>query len=103
MPGVGQLRDRSHENHQHRAAGCNLVVAAIVLWNTVYLSRAVETLRLAGIEVPDDLLAHVWPLAWDHILLTGDHRWSPDNPTSPETLRPLRLEQLRLPIRPPSP
>jgi TnpA family transposase len=30
------------ENQQHRANGLNLVVAAIVLWNTVYLERLVN-------------------------------------------------------------
>ena len=94
---LGQLHDRTHENQQHRAAGCNLVVAAIILWNTVYLARAVETLRLTGAEVPDDVLRHVWPLGWDHINLTGDYRWSADNPKSPDQLRPLRLDRLRLP------
>ena len=69
---LGELRDRSHKNHQLRAAGCNLITAAIVLWNTVYLQRAVETLRLAGEDVPDDLRAHVWPLSSDHIIRTGD-------------------------------
>lgn len=92
---LGELQDRSHENHQLRAAGCNLITAGIVLWNTVYLQRAVEALRFAGEVVSDDLLAHVWPLSWDHIILTGDYRWSADNPKSPDKLRPLRLERLR--------
>ena len=35
---LGELRDRTHENQRHRASGLNLVVAAIVLWNTVTLS-----------------------------------------------------------------
>ncbi len=94
---LGQLRDRSHENQQHRAAGCNLVVAAIICWNSVYLARAVETLRLAGTDVPDNVLRHLWPLGWDHINLTGDYRWSADNPKSSDQLRPLRLDRLRLP------
>ncbi|PJN92966.1 hypothetical protein CNY89_24930, partial [Amaricoccus sp. HAR-UPW-R2A-40] len=28
----------TYDDQQHRAAGCNLVVAAITLWNTVYLA-----------------------------------------------------------------
>jgi TnpA family transposase len=36
---LGELRDRSFENQRYRASGLNLVVAAIVLWNTVYLAR----------------------------------------------------------------
>jgi len=31
---LGELRDRTLENQQHRASGLNLVAAAIVLWNT---------------------------------------------------------------------
>jgi hypothetical protein len=34
---LGEIRDRSFENQRHRASGLNLVVAAITLWNTVYL------------------------------------------------------------------
>lgn len=33
----GDLRDRSFENQRYRASGLNLIVAAIILWNTVYL------------------------------------------------------------------
>src|SRR6516164_8545810 len=36
--GLGELRDRSFEAQRHRASGLNLVVAAIILWNTVISS-----------------------------------------------------------------
>jgi TnpA family transposase len=29
------------ENQRYRASGLNLTIAAIVLWNTIYLGRAV--------------------------------------------------------------
>lgn len=38
---LGELRDRTYENQRYRASGLNLVVAAIALWNTVYLERAI--------------------------------------------------------------
>ena len=41
---LGEIRDRSFENQRHRASGLNLLVAAITLWNTVYLERAAELL-----------------------------------------------------------
>jgi len=90
---LGELRDRTYENQRHRASGLNLVVAAIVLWNTVYIERAVKTLRERGQAISDDLLAHLSPLGWEHINLTGDYVWKPDSGTKQ---RPLR--QLRLPI-----
>jgi len=36
---------RSFEQQRYRASGLNLVTAAIVLWNTVYLERATNVLR----------------------------------------------------------
>lgn len=35
----GDIRDRSYENQRYRPSGLNLVIAAITLWNTVYLER----------------------------------------------------------------
>jgi TnpA family transposase len=36
------MRDRSFESQRYRASGLNLLVAAIILWNTVYLERAID-------------------------------------------------------------
>jgi TnpA family transposase len=72
----GRIVDRTFENQSYRASGLNLVTAAIVYWNTVYLGRAVQHLRSAGKAVPDDLLRHVAPLGWNHISLTGDYLWT---------------------------
>lgn len=86
---LGELRDRTFENQLHRASGLTLVTAAIILWNTVYLERAVSYLRAQGRTIPDDLLAHVAPLGWEHISLTGDYLWGEiDKPR--ERFRPLR-------------
>jgi Tn3 transposase DDE domain len=87
---LGELRDRSFESQLYRASGLNLLVAAIILWNTRYLETAIETLRAAGRPVPDKLLRHVAPLGWEHVSLTGDYTWnSPDQPNRGH-LRPLR-------------
>jgi hypothetical protein len=42
-----ELRDRTYEDQRYRASGLNLVVAAIVLWNTVYLGSLLGTERIA--------------------------------------------------------
>jgi TnpA family transposase len=41
----GEIRDRTFENQRYRATGLNLTIAAIVLWNTIYLGHAVAELR----------------------------------------------------------
>lgn len=85
----GRLRDRTFESQRHRAGGLNLVVAAIILWNTVYLSRAITALRDVGDEAPDALLRHLAPLGWQHVNLTGDYLWN-SPPLQPDGFRPLR-------------
>ena len=84
----GEFRDRTFENQSFRASGLTLVTAAIVHWNTVYLDRAVQHLRTRGVAVSDSLLAHVAPLGWEHIALTGDYVWSTAD--APDSFRPLR-------------
>jgi TnpA family transposase len=88
---LGEIRDRTYENQQHRASGLNLLVTAIILWNTRYLAHAVATLRETE-AIPDPLLAHLSPLGWEHINLTGDYVWNTALTVSenPDGLRPLR-------------
>ena len=86
----GEIRDRSFDSQAFRASGLNLVVSAIVHWNTVYLSRAAAHLRQQGRNVPDGLLKHVSPLSWEHINLTGTYSWDTEQ-QMPKGFRPLRL------------
>ncbi|NBS01410.1 MAG: Tn3 family transposase, partial [Rhizobiales bacterium] len=86
----GEIRDRSFESQAFRASGLNLVVSAIVHWNTVYLDRAATHLRMAGRTIPNDLLKHVSPLSWEHINLTGIYTWDSEH-QMPEGFRSLRL------------
>ncbi|MCP2014015.1 TnpA family transposase [Deinococcus sp. HSC-46F16] len=87
----GEIRDRSPEAQSNRASGVNLLVGVITAWNTVYLERAVTALRAEGHKVPDELLAHVSPLGWEHIGLTGDYQWRPDEVPEPGTYRKLTV------------
>ncbi len=79
---LGEIRDRTFENQSYRASGLNLAVTAIILWNTVYLARAVDALRARGETLPDELLTHVAPLGWEHITFNGDYVW-PAAPSKP--------------------
>lgn len=87
---LGEMRDRSFENQRYRASGLNLVVAAIILWNTVYLERAVQALRNSGMNIDNALLPHLSPLGWEHINLTGDYVWQQNRKVKQGNFRPLR-------------
>jgi TnpA family transposase len=71
----GEIRDRTAEGQHYRIAGLNLLTAIIVYWNTLHLGHAVAEQRNEGLDVPPELLAHISPLGWAHILLTGEYLW----------------------------
>ena len=86
---LGEIRDRSFENQRYRASGLNLIVAAITLWNTVYIERAVTALSERG-ATDDELLRHLSPLSWEHIHLTGDYVWHANRRVAKGRFKPLR-------------
>lgn len=88
---LGEVRDRSLEAQLHKASGLNLIVAAITLWNTAYLSAAIDSLRAEGLEISDEQLGHLSPLGWEHINLTGDYTW--------DLNRESQLDQLQAALR----
>jgi TnpA family transposase len=84
----GRMRDRTFDNQALKASGLNLVTAAIVYWNTLYIGQAVDHIRTTGEPAPDELLTHVAPLGWRHISLTGDYLWQ-------ETMNGIDIEGFR--------
>ncbi len=75
MHRLGEIRDRGLENQSYRASGLTLLTAAISLWNTVYIERAIDSLKRKGIPFNDQLISHLSPLGWEHINLSGDYVW----------------------------
>jgi hypothetical protein len=59
----GRIADRGVEAQQYRASGLNLVIAAIIFWNS---ADAVAHLRAIGEPAPDRWLAHTSPLRGAH-------------------------------------
>ena len=89
---LGELRDRTAEAMTYHASGLNLVMNAIILWNTSYLARAVDDVQHQGVALSDELLSHVAPVKWDHIALTGDYLW-PEIERPRERFRALRTNR----------
>ena len=90
----GRIADRGAEAQQFRASGLNLVIAAIVFWNSTYIADAVAHLCAAGEPMPHAWLAHTSPLTWEHISLSGDFVWD-RAAASAHTRRPLNLGRAR--------
>ena len=85
----GEIRDGSFESQAFRASGLNLVVSAIILWNTIYLSRVGNGLRKEGHELPDDIIRYISTRVCEHINLTCIYDWDGADRLE-RTFRPLR-------------
>ena len=91
----GRIADRGQEAQQFRASGLNLVIAAIIYWNSTYIADAVAHMRAEGAAAPDALLVHTSPLTWEHIAFSGDFLWDRAAVTAGRR-RPLKLGQARM-------
>jgi hypothetical protein len=78
----------------HRASGINVLCAAIALWKTVYVEKAVRELRNRGHHIIGAHPRQLSPLGWERIAPTGVYRWDPDGPQAAvgaaDGFRPLR-------------
>jgi Tn3 transposase DDE domain len=94
MARKGSISDRTRLEQDIHAMALNLVVAAITLWNTAYLDRALQGMAKRGTPVPEIYLPHISPLGWEHIGITGTYTWR--GSTKPwGRFRPLRVVESR--------
>jgi TnpA family transposase len=73
----GELRSGGYEEIMNKASCLSLLSNAVLVWNTVHMTRILARLRAAGQEVADDDLARVSPLAHAHVIASGSYFQSP--------------------------
>jgi TnpA family transposase len=71
--GQGEMRDRTYEDQLNAASSLNLLLAAIVVWNTVHIQACLRRLRADGRPIEDDALKHLSPLLRSHIGVYGQY------------------------------
>lgn len=89
----GNLREKDWQNQLQRASCLNILLNIIVIWNTVYLQKAVEHVREFGGGLDDTLLKHVSPLNWGHIQLYGKYYFNSSLLLPANGFRPLRTQE----------
>ena len=70
---LGERRDRTYEEQFNAASSLNLLLAAIVCWNTVHLQACIKKLRADSVEVKDEDLRYLSPLLRHHIGIYGQY------------------------------
>jgi TnpA family transposase len=79
--GGGQIRQAYREGQEDQLAALGLVVNAVALWNTRYLSAVVEQLRAQGVPVKDEDVARLSPLGHAHVNFLGRYAITASAPT----------------------
>jgi len=74
----GILKSRSIEDQVNQITCLRLLATAIIVWNAVYMERAVEVLRRANYEIDDAQLSHIYPMMLEHLNLIGEYRFPVD-------------------------
>lgn len=87
----GEFHERDLQDQMQRASVLNILMNAITVWNTVYLSKAIDYLRGKN-QLNEDLLSYVSPLNWEHINLYGHYSFDKKSITTLDSLRPLNIK-----------
>ncbi|TDD24792.1 Tn3 family transposase [Nonomuraea diastatica] len=89
---AGRIRQAYREGQEDQLAALGLVLNAVVLWNSKYLSAIVDRLRAQGVPVKDEDVARLSPLGHAHLNCLGRYAIASSAPD--KGLRPLQAAAL---------
>jgi TnpA family transposase len=84
----GEFREKALHDQLQRASALNIIINAISVWNTVYLTEAFKYYQ--GHRA-DQWLSYISPLGWEHINMLGEYFFDLKQVGSQDTLRPLNI------------
>ena len=86
----GVLGRKSDEGLQHQVGSFNLLANAVILWNSVYMTEALEQLEREGYVIDPEALMHIWPTRFEHINVYGKYEFNLEEARYRTGLRELR-------------
>jgi hypothetical protein len=66
----------TQEGQEEQLGALGFVVTTIILWNTLYMDLALDTLRARGREVKAEDVERLSPLGHDHISFVGAYSFA---------------------------
>ena len=95
----GQLRRKRTEDQDLQGECLTLLTNAIITWNTIYTSAAVQHIQETGTPIKDRHLARLSPAIHQHINFYGKYDFTTPTPPPQGQLRPLRTPNTPSPSR----
>jgi hypothetical protein len=69
----GAFQTKDYEEIMNKASCLSLLSNAVLVWNTVQMTRIIAQLRADGETITDEELARVSPLAFAHVIPNGTY------------------------------
>ena len=69
----GAFQTGDYEEMMNKASCLSLLCNAVLVWNTVHMSRIIEQLRATGVSITDEEVALISPLAYAHVIPNGTY------------------------------
>ena len=86
----GEVRKRYREGQEDQLGALGLVLNSVVLWNTLYMNKAIDHLKSQGEKLSKDDVARLSPLIHEHINFLGRYSFSVSDSVIGGEFRPLR-------------
>ena len=86
----GKIYKRYQRGLEEQLGALGLVVNAVVVWNTDYMTAILGVLEAMGHDVLEDDIARISPLKTKHVKVLGEHRFELHPDVVDGDLRPLR-------------
>jgi len=87
----GQFWENEFQEQLQKSSCLNIILNCIVFWNTIYLEKAVNTMKEKGMEIDEKLIKHVSPLNKKHINFLGKYSFEDDGEFEKDNLRKLNI------------
>jgi len=72
----GEIRKRYREGQEDQLSALGLVTNAVVLWNTMYIQKALAKLRKEGLVINEEDVARLSPLQYKHVNVLGHYSFT---------------------------
>jgi TnpA family transposase len=87
----GYSWERELQGQLQKASCLNIILNAIVIWNTKYLTKAWKVFKTQNPNVDENLLKYISPLNWEHINFLGKYFLELDIEFESDSLRKLNI------------
>lgn len=86
----GEVRQRYREGQEEQLNALGLVVNAVILWNTIYMDRALEEMRQRGMTILPEDVARLSPIGHEHVNVYGKYSFQLSESIQQGAFHPLR-------------